>query len=125
VVDCDLCPDSRSHFVEWWPRLAFRHSRRRRAEQLAALVCVRLASLFFFYAIAIIPFSVMAVALCAGMDLGDARAGDRRMVAAIVIWGVRCPGRSQLCLYLSNPQRRAAALPQVAVADVVQKLDLI
>ena len=41
--------------------------------------------LFYFYAIAIIPFSVMAVALCAGWLLGDARAGDRRMVAAIVI----------------------------------------
>ena len=41
--------------------------------------------LFFFYAIAIIPFSVMAVALCAGRILGDARAGDRRMVGAIVV----------------------------------------
>jgi dolichyl-phosphate-mannose--protein O-mannosyl transferase len=41
--------------------------------------------LFFFYAIAIIPFSVMAVALCAGWILGDAQAGDRRMVAAILI----------------------------------------
>jgi dolichyl-phosphate-mannose--protein O-mannosyl transferase len=41
--------------------------------------------LFFFYAIAIIPFSVMAVALSAGWILGDAQAGDRRMVAAIVI----------------------------------------
>jgi dolichyl-phosphate-mannose-protein mannosyltransferase len=40
--------------------------------------------LFFFYAIAIIPFSTMAVALCIGRLLGDARAGDRRMVAAIV-----------------------------------------
>ena len=41
--------------------------------------------LFFFYAISIIPFSVMAVALCAGWILGDAQAGDRRMVAAILI----------------------------------------
>jgi dolichyl-phosphate-mannose-protein mannosyltransferase len=41
--------------------------------------------LFFFYAIAIIPFSVMAIALCAGWMLGDAQAGDRRMVAAIVV----------------------------------------
>jgi dolichyl-phosphate-mannose-protein mannosyltransferase len=41
--------------------------------------------LFFFYAIAIIPFSVMAVALCAGWILGDAQGGDRRMVAAILI----------------------------------------
>ena len=41
--------------------------------------------LFFFYAISIIPFSVMAIALCAGWILGDARAGDRRMVGAIVI----------------------------------------
>jgi dolichyl-phosphate-mannose--protein O-mannosyl transferase len=40
--------------------------------------------LFFFYAIAIIPFSVMAVALCIGRLLGEARAGDRRMVAGIV-----------------------------------------
>ena len=41
--------------------------------------------LFFFYAIAIIPFSVMAVALCAGWILGDPLGGDRRMVAAILI----------------------------------------
>ena len=41
--------------------------------------------LFFFYAISIIPFSVMAIALCAGRILGDARAGDRRMVGAIII----------------------------------------
>ena len=41
--------------------------------------------LFFFYAIAIIPFSVMAIALCAGRILGDARSGDRRMVGAIVV----------------------------------------
>ena len=41
--------------------------------------------LFFFYAIAIIPFSVMAVALCAGWILGDPLGGDRRMIAAILI----------------------------------------
>jgi dolichyl-phosphate-mannose--protein O-mannosyl transferase len=41
--------------------------------------------LFFFYAMAIIPFSVMAVALCAGWILGDPLAGDRRMIAAILI----------------------------------------
>jgi len=41
--------------------------------------------LFFFYAIAIIPFSVMAVALCAGWILGDPHSGDRRMVGAIII----------------------------------------
>ena len=40
--------------------------------------------LFFFYAIAIIPFSTMAVALGIGRLLGEGRAGDRRMVAAIV-----------------------------------------
>jgi dolichyl-phosphate-mannose-protein mannosyltransferase len=40
--------------------------------------------LFFFYAIAMIPFSVMAVALCIGRLLGDARDGDRRMIGAIV-----------------------------------------
>jgi dolichyl-phosphate-mannose-protein mannosyltransferase len=39
--------------------------------------------LFYFYAIAIIPFSVMAVALCAGRLLGPADSGDRRMVAAV------------------------------------------
>ncbi len=39
--------------------------------------------LFFFYAIAMVPFSVMAVALGIGKMLGDARAGDRRMIAAI------------------------------------------
>ena len=41
--------------------------------------------LFFFYAIMIIPFSVMAVALVAGRLLGDARAGDRRMLGGIVV----------------------------------------
>ena len=41
--------------------------------------------LFFFYAIAIIPFSVMAVALCAGRLLGDAESGDRRMIGAIAV----------------------------------------
>ncbi len=41
--------------------------------------------LFFFYAIVIIPFSVMAVALCAGRILGDARAGDRRMLGGIAV----------------------------------------
>ena len=40
--------------------------------------------LFFFYAITIIPFSAMAVALGIGRLLGEGRAGDRRMVAAIV-----------------------------------------
>ena len=40
--------------------------------------------LFFFYAVAIIPFSAMAVALCIGRLLGEGRAGDRRMIAAIV-----------------------------------------
>ena len=40
--------------------------------------------LFFFYAIAIVPFSAMAVALGIGRLLGEGRAGDRRMIAAIV-----------------------------------------
>ncbi len=40
--------------------------------------------LFFFYAIVIIPFSTMAVALCIGRLLGAARPGDRRMIAGIV-----------------------------------------
>jgi dolichyl-phosphate-mannose-protein mannosyltransferase len=41
--------------------------------------------LFFFYAIMIIPFSVMAVALVAGRLLGDARSGDRRMLGGILV----------------------------------------
>ena len=41
--------------------------------------------LFFFYAIMIIPFSVMAVALVAGRILGDARSGDRRLLGGIVV----------------------------------------
>ncbi|MCW2810919.1 MAG: phospholipid carrier-dependent glycosyltransferase [Friedmanniella sp.] len=41
--------------------------------------------LFFFYAIALVPFSAMAVALVAGKLLGDVDSGDRRLVAAIVI----------------------------------------
>ena len=40
--------------------------------------------LFFFYAIAIIPFSVMAVALCLGKILGPRAGGDRRMIGAIL-----------------------------------------
>jgi dolichyl-phosphate-mannose--protein O-mannosyl transferase len=40
--------------------------------------------LFFFYAIAIIPFSVMAVSLCFGRLLGNAGDGDRRMIGAVV-----------------------------------------
>jgi dolichyl-phosphate-mannose-protein mannosyltransferase len=40
--------------------------------------------LFFFYAIMIIPFSVMAVALCLGRILGPRSGGDRRMVGAII-----------------------------------------
>jgi dolichyl-phosphate-mannose-protein mannosyltransferase len=39
--------------------------------------------LFFFYAISIIPFSVMAVSLCIGRLLGPAASGDRRRLAAI------------------------------------------
>ena len=41
--------------------------------------------LFFFYAIAFVPFSAMAVALCLGRLLGPARAGDRRMVGGILV----------------------------------------
>jgi dolichyl-phosphate-mannose--protein O-mannosyl transferase len=39
---------------------------------------------FYFYAIALLPFTVMAVALCLGRLIGDARAGDRRMLGAIL-----------------------------------------
>ena len=44
----------------------------------------RPGAVFFFYAIMIIPFSTMAVALCIGRLLGAARPGDRRMIAGIV-----------------------------------------
>jgi dolichyl-phosphate-mannose-protein mannosyltransferase len=40
--------------------------------------------IFYFYAIAILPFTVMAIALCLGRLIGDARSGDRRMLGAIV-----------------------------------------
>jgi dolichyl-phosphate-mannose-protein mannosyltransferase len=40
--------------------------------------------LFFFYAVAMIPFSVMAVALGLGLLLGDRRGGERRMIGAVV-----------------------------------------
>jgi dolichyl-phosphate-mannose-protein mannosyltransferase len=40
--------------------------------------------LFFFYAIAIIPFSVMAVALCIGRLLGPDEPTDRRMIGGIL-----------------------------------------
>jgi dolichyl-phosphate-mannose-protein mannosyltransferase len=40
--------------------------------------------LFFFYAIVLVPFSAMAVALCIGLLLGRAQSGDRRMIGAIV-----------------------------------------
>ncbi|CAA9401292.1 MAG: Protein-O-mannosyltransferase [uncultured Propionibacteriaceae bacterium] len=39
--------------------------------------------LFFFYAITIIPFSVMAVALCVGRLLGPSEGGNRRLVGAV------------------------------------------
>lgn len=39
---------------------------------------------FFFYAIVIIPFSVMAVALCLGKLIGPANSGDRRMLGAVL-----------------------------------------
>lgn len=39
---------------------------------------------FYFYAIALIPFTVMAVALCLGRLIGDARAGDRRMLGGVL-----------------------------------------
>jgi dolichyl-phosphate-mannose-protein mannosyltransferase len=41
--------------------------------------------LFFFYAVAFLPLSAMAVALCLGRILGGARAGDRRMVGGILV----------------------------------------
>ncbi|GAA3640415.1 phospholipid carrier-dependent glycosyltransferase [Microlunatus ginsengisoli] len=40
--------------------------------------------LFFFYAIVIIPFSVMAVALCLGRLLGPDEPTDRRMIGGIL-----------------------------------------
>jgi dolichyl-phosphate-mannose-protein mannosyltransferase len=39
---------------------------------------------FYFYAIALVPFTVMAVALCLGRLIGDARAGDRRMLGGVL-----------------------------------------
>lgn len=39
---------------------------------------------FFFYAITILPFSVMAVALCLGRLIGPAHDSDRRMIGAII-----------------------------------------
>jgi dolichyl-phosphate-mannose--protein O-mannosyl transferase len=40
--------------------------------------------LFFFYAIAIVPFSVMAIALCLGRLLGPDEPSDRRMIGGIL-----------------------------------------
>ncbi len=40
--------------------------------------------IFYFYAIAIVPFTVMAITLCLGKLIGDARTGDRRMIGTIV-----------------------------------------
>ena len=80
--------------------------------------------LFFFYAITIIPFSVMAVALVhrSTTRRGPSRRpphdrGDRQR-------GVRRPGGGELRLHLPGAHRRAAALPQLAVPDVVPDLDL-
>ncbi|MDN5803968.1 MAG: dolichyl-phosphate-mannose--protein mannosyltransferase, partial [Microlunatus sp.] len=39
---------------------------------------------FYFYAIAVVPFTVMAVALCLGRLISDARAGDRRMIGGVL-----------------------------------------
>jgi dolichyl-phosphate-mannose-protein mannosyltransferase len=40
--------------------------------------------LFLFYAIAIVPFSAMAVALCLGLLMSDAEGSDRRMAGAVL-----------------------------------------
>ncbi len=80
--------------------------------------------LFFFYAIVIIPFSVMAVALCAGRLLGGASSGDRQDDRSDRHRSVHRPGRRQLRLPLPDPDRPPARLSAVAVADVVQELDL-
>ncbi len=39
---------------------------------------------FYFYAIALVPFTAMAVALCLGRLIGDARGGDRRMLGGVL-----------------------------------------
>ena len=39
---------------------------------------------FYFYAIALVPFTAMAVALCLGRLIGDARSGDRRMLGGVL-----------------------------------------
>ena len=75
--------------------------------------------LFFFYAISIIPFSVMAIALCAGWILGDAR-------PATAVWSARSSSEHSLLWWpptLPISIRSSAtnfALSQVAVAHVVQ-----
>ncbi|MFW6597353.1 dolichyl-phosphate-mannose--protein mannosyltransferase [Propionibacteriaceae bacterium Y2011] len=43
---------------------------------------------FFFYAITIIPFTVMALALCLGKVLGPAVPGERRLIGAVAVGGV-------------------------------------
>jgi len=41
--------------------------------------------LFYFYAIVFLPFSVMAVALCAGLILGPGRPSRRRLVGGVIV----------------------------------------
>lgn len=43
---------------------------------------------FFFYAITIVPFSVMALALCLGKVLGEPDAGERRKLGGFVVGAV-------------------------------------
>ena len=68
---------------------------------------------------------MMAIALCLGRLIGDARAGDRRMLGAIVAGSfVALVGANFAYLYPILAEQ-VDPVPAVAGADVVQLLDLI
>jgi hypothetical protein len=81
--------------------------------------------IFLFYAVAIVPFLVLALVLCLGRLMGAGpgavaaayRRCDRRR-------GVPGADHPQLRVALADPHLRGAGVRRVAPADLVQPLDL-
>src|SRR4029453_12368841 len=125
VVGCDICAGGRGDPVGGRPGLAFRRSSGRCAEQLVALVCLRVASAVLLLRDRDHPvFRDGHSSLCRTDPRRRARrrpTKDRR----IGLRGFCLSGGFEFFLYLSDSYRRAFALSAVAVAYVVQKLDLI
>src|SRR4029453_8515569 len=105
--------------------VAFRHSNGMCVEQLVAVVCLPVASTVLLLRDRDHPvFRDGYSSLCRTDPRRRARrrpTNDRRNRCR----GICCLGGREFCLYLSDSYRRAFALSTVAVAHVVQKLDLI